>query len=65
MAALVPDDSLLRFAQPEIFIFLTKRAIFHPGLLLPSNALFTDDEAPLPCNIAKYFINEVHYCSAI
>ena len=48
MAALVPDDSLFRFAPPKIFIFQAKQAIFHPGKVLPSNALFIDDEAPFP-----------------
>ena len=47
MAALVPDDSLLHFALPKIFIFYAKRVIFNPGLVPPSKALDKEDEATL------------------
>ena len=45
MALQVPNERLLRLSKAEKLLYQVIRRIFHPGQVLPYNAMFISDGA--------------------
>ena len=57
LARVIPNDCLLRFAQPNNIIYLSEEVIIHLGHVPPSNDMFKDNGDPL--NALSLFLNVI------